>query len=207
MVVSKEMMPEKEVSVQLKECPVCHAQCFSDMDVCYGCLNIFKPQAIEEAWEDSVPKVPLADAYGAVEHVPQNLSAEEIDRQVAREEARMMQPSAGANKAASAEALHPTLRSHKTPGTAESHLSPEAYEPQGASELDASQAEVVASRAPSLVVNTPYIQGGVAQSKTADYERIASPMSLTDLLEIVISVRIAQDAKARCESHQRGGIS
>lgn len=25
----------------LKECPVCHARCFDDMDVCYGCLHSF----------------------------------------------------------------------------------------------------------------------------------------------------------------------
>lgn len=26
----------------LKECPVCHARCFEDMDVCYGCLHSFE---------------------------------------------------------------------------------------------------------------------------------------------------------------------
>lgn len=25
----------------LKECPVCHARCFEDMEVCYGCLHSF----------------------------------------------------------------------------------------------------------------------------------------------------------------------
>lgn len=25
----------------IKECPVCHARCFADMDVCYGCLHVF----------------------------------------------------------------------------------------------------------------------------------------------------------------------
>lgn len=25
----------------LKVCPVCHAQCFADMDICYGCLHKF----------------------------------------------------------------------------------------------------------------------------------------------------------------------
>lgn len=28
-------------SEELKECPVCHARCFADMDVCYGCLHSF----------------------------------------------------------------------------------------------------------------------------------------------------------------------
>lgn len=28
--------------VKLKECPVCHAMCFSDMEMCYGCLHSFK---------------------------------------------------------------------------------------------------------------------------------------------------------------------
>lgn len=26
---------------QTKECPVCHARCFADMPVCYGCLHVF----------------------------------------------------------------------------------------------------------------------------------------------------------------------
>lgn len=30
-----------------KECPVCHALCFSDMDVCYGCLHRFVGDATE----------------------------------------------------------------------------------------------------------------------------------------------------------------
>ena len=25
----------------MKECPICHASCFDDMDVCYGCLHDF----------------------------------------------------------------------------------------------------------------------------------------------------------------------
>ena len=29
------------VSSEIKECPVCHAWCFSDMDICYGCLHDF----------------------------------------------------------------------------------------------------------------------------------------------------------------------
>lgn len=29
------------VPSEVKECPVCHAWCFSDMDVCYGCLYDF----------------------------------------------------------------------------------------------------------------------------------------------------------------------
>lgn len=31
-----------EVTYEVKECPVCHSLCFSDMDVCYGCLHQFK---------------------------------------------------------------------------------------------------------------------------------------------------------------------
>ncbi len=25
----------------IKECPICHARCFADMEVCYGCLHSF----------------------------------------------------------------------------------------------------------------------------------------------------------------------
>lgn len=28
----------------IKECPVCHARCFADMDVCYGCLHVFSAE-------------------------------------------------------------------------------------------------------------------------------------------------------------------
>lgn len=28
----------------IKECPVCHARCFADMDVCYGCLHVFSEE-------------------------------------------------------------------------------------------------------------------------------------------------------------------
>lgn len=28
----------------IKECPVCHARCFADMDVCYGCLHVFSSE-------------------------------------------------------------------------------------------------------------------------------------------------------------------
>ncbi len=28
----------------IKECPICHARCFADMDVCYGCLHVFSAE-------------------------------------------------------------------------------------------------------------------------------------------------------------------
>lgn len=31
----------------IKECPVCHALCFSDMDTCYGCLHHFSKEEDE----------------------------------------------------------------------------------------------------------------------------------------------------------------
>lgn len=31
----------EEANYGIKECPVCHARCFADMDVCYGCLHPF----------------------------------------------------------------------------------------------------------------------------------------------------------------------
>lgn len=29
---------------EIKECPICHARCFADMDVCYGCLHVFSEE-------------------------------------------------------------------------------------------------------------------------------------------------------------------
>lgn len=36
------------VSSEIKECPVCHAWCFSDMDICYGCLHDFSKDKSSE---------------------------------------------------------------------------------------------------------------------------------------------------------------
>lgn len=30
-----------EANFGIKECPICHARCFADMEVCYGCLHSF----------------------------------------------------------------------------------------------------------------------------------------------------------------------
>lgn len=32
------------MSNELKTCPVCHSVCFSDMDICYGCLHRFSDE-------------------------------------------------------------------------------------------------------------------------------------------------------------------
>lgn len=36
---------ESSLEVGIKECPVCHARCFADMDTCYGCLHSFLDDA------------------------------------------------------------------------------------------------------------------------------------------------------------------
>ena len=35
----------------MKECPVCHAKCFDDMEICYGCLSKL-PKEIKERPKD-----------------------------------------------------------------------------------------------------------------------------------------------------------
>lgn len=30
----------------MKTCPCCHAKCFADMEVCYGCLHVFDDEAL-----------------------------------------------------------------------------------------------------------------------------------------------------------------
>ena len=43
----------------MKECPICHASCFDDMDVCYGCLHDFTMDDIcEEEVQMSEVMVP-----------------------------------------------------------------------------------------------------------------------------------------------------
>ena len=38
------MEKQKNIMYESKECPVCHALCFSDMEVCYGCLHKFSEE-------------------------------------------------------------------------------------------------------------------------------------------------------------------
>lgn len=38
------MQSQRSVKQGMKECPVCHARCFADMDVCYNCLHAFKEE-------------------------------------------------------------------------------------------------------------------------------------------------------------------
>lgn len=179
MVISEGMLPRTEAAVQLKECPVCHAQCFSDMDVCYGCLNTFKPGATEDAFDESVPALLLGDGYGQVQHIPQNLSAHEIDRAVAREEVRTAQTVPGAKSVL----VTPVAR-------------------VGRDGLDKSSGEDISNKATCSAISDPKHNQMIGASEEGEHKRIAAPMRLTDLLEIVISVRIAQDAKARCENRQ-----
>lgn len=44
----------------IKECPICHARCFADMEVCYGCLHSFTE---EENQTSAIP----------TEHIPISL--------------------------------------------------------------------------------------------------------------------------------------
>ncbi len=39
---------------RIKECPVCHARCFADMDVCYNCLHPFR-QEKQQGFDAAVP--------------------------------------------------------------------------------------------------------------------------------------------------------
>ena len=48
LIEKSELLQDLETSV--KECPVCHARCFADMEVCYGCLHSFKKD-IEKSQE------------------------------------------------------------------------------------------------------------------------------------------------------------
>ena len=35
-------------SNEIKECPVCHSWCFTDMEVCYGCLHDFTKNQLRD---------------------------------------------------------------------------------------------------------------------------------------------------------------
>lgn len=47
----------------IKECPVCHARCFADMDVCYGCLHVFSEEenCAAKAKVESQKQMPLKE--------------------------------------------------------------------------------------------------------------------------------------------------
>ena len=64
----------------MKTCPVCKANCFDDMPVCYGCLHDFTRLARRAALEDGaspgaaddlVPASAAASAAGPTEGSPQ----------------------------------------------------------------------------------------------------------------------------------------
>lgn len=38
----------------MKTCPVCHARCFDDMEVCFGCLHDFSKQSVH-GQDDGIP--------------------------------------------------------------------------------------------------------------------------------------------------------
>ena len=40
---------------RIKECPVCHARCFADMDVCYNCLHSFR-QEEQQGFDAAAPR-------------------------------------------------------------------------------------------------------------------------------------------------------
>lgn len=184
MVISEGMVSRKEAAIQLKECPVCHAQCFSDMEVCYGCLNAFTPRNKETRLDESVPLVSFDASQSQVEHVPQSLSADDIDRLVAQEEAYTVQA---------------------VPGSKSVSVSPVMRDKSIRTKTSAQKEDALNGDVPS--VDTGISTGsGTLVSQKDEYKRIASPMRLTDLLEIVISVRIAQDAKTRCEDRLRASV-
>ncbi len=146
--------PESHTTVTaLKECPVCHAQCFSDMDVCYGCLNTFRNENKEETVDHSL--VQAQNSFERFEY-PRHLSAAEIDRAIEQE----------TRQAAQKDKVHSVDNADQIIGSA----------------IEKSPEE---------------LRDVVLDQK----ERVAHPVRLSELLEIVISVRIAQDAKARCEQH------
>lgn len=57
----------------MKTCPICHATCFDDMDVCYGCLHRFgegEPGSEGAAGAVSLVSAGAAAGEGAMAAVP-----------------------------------------------------------------------------------------------------------------------------------------
>lgn len=46
----------------MKNCPVCEARCFDDMEICYGCLHRFGEELPEDEFEPDEPDEALAAA-------------------------------------------------------------------------------------------------------------------------------------------------
>lgn len=72
---SVEPVAVKASESDTKECPVCHARLFSDMNVCYGCLHSFASDSEQgkeasssiELGIDGVERSELEDAFKMVE--------------------------------------------------------------------------------------------------------------------------------------------
>lgn len=68
----------------IKECPVCHARCFADMDVCYGCLHVFSAEencAAKAKIESEVRKELGEDFKDQTRFKNQIKRSEQIDRE------------------------------------------------------------------------------------------------------------------------------
>ena len=68
-----------------KECLICHAVCFDDMDVCFGCLHEFSRDAPVSVNSVSVPSVSLSEK----EREERHRSARDSPRRFAYQEQRL----------------------------------------------------------------------------------------------------------------------
>lgn len=49
---------DAQKSAGVKTCPCCHAKCFADMEVCYGCLHVFDDEALPAVAEEACDETP-----------------------------------------------------------------------------------------------------------------------------------------------------
>lgn len=141
-----------------KECPVCHARLFSDMDVCYGCLHSF-------ASENGKGKEPLSRAEVAVGGVGRNDSVETT---------KMVEFPLGSTAPLSSDSIADALSSG-------------GY---GNSELDDQLQVYDGDTAEGSVV--PTVEMHITEGQQA-------AIRLGQILQVVISVQVAQDACRRRE--------
>lgn len=162
---------DKGGSMGLKECPVCHARCFEDMDVCYGCLHSFAREASNIPAGARPPAVSVPVDCRSADRA--DVERQSADRDDAERRADEGKGGVGLEQAcACASSGEACMRAPVLSGT---DFGGAVRLPSSASGADA----------PSVVC------------EEAPEARAAAESRLVHLLDIVIGIRMAQDAGDR----------
>lgn len=170
-------------AASVKECPVCHARCFADIPVCYNCLHAFSDEETRIlAFEDA------AYGQGAVSH--SGSSEPPVEEQVP------VEVIASASAPADLSALYDLL-----PGVDGLSVSMEEPFISGPAELDGNLLAAGTENADFTPVVETVVSDVVSADGTSAAQECCASGSKTlradQLMQIVISIHVARDARKR----------